>query len=50
MLDAADSTAHRATLWPLYEPPEYEPHRRIDFVRYEHGLPNLYDPDQAAPR
>ncbi|MGH9008341.1 MAG: hypothetical protein ACRDYF_00665, partial [Acidimicrobiia bacterium] len=34
---------------PLYEPPEYKPHRLIDRARYQQGLPNMFGPDQAAP-
>jgi len=49
VLDAAGSKDGRATLWPLYEPPEYRPHKLIDRVRYQQGLPNMFDPDQAAP-
>jgi uncharacterized protein with NAD-binding domain and iron-sulfur cluster len=49
VLDAAGSNGGRATLWPLYEPPEYRPHKLIDRARYQQGLPNMFDPDQAAP-
>ena len=49
VLDAAGSKAGRARLWPLYVPPEYEPWRAIDRDRYRQRLPNLFDPDQAAP-
>jgi uncharacterized protein with NAD-binding domain and iron-sulfur cluster len=49
VLDAADSSASRAKLWPLYVPPEFEPFRAIDLQRYRRGLPNALDPDRAAP-
>ena len=49
VLRAAGADAAPAGLWPLYEPPEYEPHRLVDQARYRQGLPNLYDPDQARP-
>jgi hypothetical protein len=49
VLAAAGSNDEPAKLWPLYEPPEYQPYRLIDRARYEQGLPNMFDPDQAAP-
>ncbi|HLB78528.1 MAG TPA: FAD-dependent oxidoreductase, partial [Candidatus Dormibacteraeota bacterium] len=49
VLKAAGSENEPAKLWPLYEPPEYQPYRLIDRTRYEQGLPNLFDPDQAPP-
>jgi uncharacterized protein with NAD-binding domain and iron-sulfur cluster len=49
LLDAADSTAPRAQLWPLYVPPEYQLFRDLDKHRYAARQPNLFDPDQAVP-
>jgi uncharacterized protein with NAD-binding domain and iron-sulfur cluster len=49
VLAAAGSNEEAAKLWPLYEPPEYQPYRLIDRARYEERLPNMFDPDQAAP-
>jgi uncharacterized protein with NAD-binding domain and iron-sulfur cluster len=49
VLAAAGSNEQAAKLWPLYEPPEYQPYRLIDRARYQRGLPNMFDPDQAAP-
>ncbi|MEW6472078.1 MAG: FAD-dependent oxidoreductase [Actinomycetota bacterium] len=49
VLAAAGSSDPPARLWPLYEPPEYRPYRMLDRVRYQQGLPNQFDPDQAAP-
>ncbi|MCA1845000.1 MAG: FAD-dependent oxidoreductase [Actinobacteria bacterium] len=49
VLKAAGSSECPAELWPLYRPPEYEPYRLVDEVRYRQGLPNMFDPDQAAP-
>ena len=50
VLAAAGSREAPATLWPLYEPPEYKPYRLLDRARYERRQPNTFDPDQAAPR
>jgi uncharacterized protein with NAD-binding domain and iron-sulfur cluster len=49
VLAAAGSNAQPAQLWSLYVPPEYEPFRSIDRTRYQQRLPNMFDPDQAAP-
>jgi uncharacterized protein with NAD-binding domain and iron-sulfur cluster len=49
VLAAAGSTDAPVQLWSLYRPPEYEPFKALDRVRYAQGLPNQFDPDQAAP-
>lgn len=43
LLDADGSTAERCHLWELFRPPEMEPLKRIDDVRYRLGLPNTFD-------
>ncbi|MGW2066446.1 hypothetical protein ACWCO9_38605, partial [Streptomyces sp. NPDC001937] len=43
LLDADGSTAGRCTTWGRYRPPELEPLKRIDEVRFEMGLPNTSD-------
>ncbi|MFI6253863.1 FAD-dependent oxidoreductase [Streptomyces sp. NPDC051016] len=43
LLDADGSTAARCHLWELFRPPEMEPLKRIDDVRYRLGLPNTFD-------
>ncbi|MGP3924703.1 hydroxysqualene dehydroxylase [Streptomyces sp. 8N616] len=43
LLDADASDAERCRIWPLYQPPEMEPLKRVDEVRYRLGLPNTFD-------
>ena len=43
LLDAAGSTAERATMYKLYDPPEFEPLKRIDAELFRAGLPNALD-------
>ena len=49
VLDAAGWTGSGAQLWSLERPPEYEAFKAVDLERYRLGLPNQFDPDQAAP-
>lgn len=49
VLGAARSNAPRCQLWELYRPPEYEWFKVVDRNRYQQGLPNMFDPDRAAP-
>lgn len=43
LLDADDSDAERCEIWELFRPPEMEPLKRVDEVRYRLGLPNTFD-------
>lgn len=43
LLDADNSGAERCRIWELYRPPEMEPLKRVDEVRYRLGLPNTFD-------
>lgn len=43
LLDADDSGAERCEIWELFRPPEMEPLKRVDEVRYKLGLPNTFD-------
>jgi uncharacterized protein with NAD-binding domain and iron-sulfur cluster len=43
LLDADNSDAERCRVQELYRPPEMEPLKRIDEVRYRLGLPNTFD-------
>ncbi|MEU9156607.1 FAD-dependent oxidoreductase [Streptomyces sp. NPDC048417] len=43
LLDADDSGAERCHVWELFRPPEMEPLKRVDEVRYRLGLPNTFD-------
>ncbi|MFG2938626.1 FAD-dependent oxidoreductase [Streptomyces sp. NPDC048282] len=43
LLDADGSTAERCHIRELFRPPEMEPLKRIDDVRYRLGLPNTFD-------
>ncbi|WP_369272775.1 FAD-dependent oxidoreductase [Streptomyces sp. R11] len=43
LLKADDSAAERCRTWGLYRPPELEPLKRVDEVRYRLGLPNTFD-------
>ncbi len=43
LLDAAGSNAERATMYKLYDPPEFEPLKRIDAELFKAGLPNALD-------
>ncbi|MFF0285453.1 FAD-dependent oxidoreductase [Streptomyces sp. NPDC005262] len=43
LLDADGSTTERCTTWGHYRPPELEPLKRIDEVRFGLGLPNTFD-------
>ncbi|TXL61136.1 hydroxysqualene dehydroxylase [Aeromicrobium terrae] len=42
ILDAADSNAERATMYKLYDPPEFKALKKIDAQRYKRGLRNLF--------
>ncbi|MDN3024776.1 FAD-dependent oxidoreductase [Streptomyces sp. S.PB5] len=43
LLDADNSDAERCEIRELFRPPELEPLKRIDEVRYRLGLPNTFD-------
>ena len=43
LLDADNSDAERCRVWELFRPPEMEPLKRVDEVRYRLGLPNTFD-------
>ncbi|MEU9291889.1 FAD-dependent oxidoreductase [Streptomyces sp. NPDC048275] len=43
LLDADNSGAERCHIWELFRPPEMEPLKRVDEVRYRLGLPNTFD-------
>ncbi|PAZ15935.1 FAD-dependent oxidoreductase [Streptomyces sp. SA15] len=43
LLDADHSDAERCEIRELYRPPEMEPLKRVDEVRYRLGLPNTFD-------
>lgn len=43
LLDAADSPATHAKVWPLYQPPELDGLKDLDARRYRAGQPNLFD-------
>ncbi|KOU60354.1 FAD-dependent oxidoreductase [Streptomyces sp. MMG1533] len=43
LLDADNSGAERCGIQELYRPPEMEPLKRVDEVRYRLGLPNTFD-------
>ncbi|MFF1809768.1 FAD-dependent oxidoreductase [Streptomyces sp. NPDC058251] len=43
LLDADNSGADRCEIWELYRPPEMEPLKRVDELRYKLGLPNTFD-------
>ncbi|MYU51746.1 MULTISPECIES: hydroxysqualene dehydroxylase [Streptomyces] len=43
LLDADNSGSERCHIWELYRPPEMEPLKRVDEVRYRLGLPNTFD-------
>ncbi|GAA3298352.1 hypothetical protein GCM10020295_33620 [Streptomyces cinereospinus] len=43
LLDADRSDAERCRVWELYRPPELEPLKRVDALRYRLGLPNTFD-------
>ncbi|MGW6362589.1 hydroxysqualene dehydroxylase [Streptomyces sp. NPDC055092] len=43
LLDADNSDAERCHIWELFRPPEMEPLKRVDEVRYRLGLPNTFD-------
>ncbi|MEU6349842.1 FAD-dependent oxidoreductase [Streptomyces sp. NPDC047072] len=43
LLEADNSDAERCRVWELYRPPEMEPLKRVDEVRYRLGLPNTFD-------
>jgi uncharacterized protein with NAD-binding domain and iron-sulfur cluster len=43
LLDADNSDAEPCRIWELYRPPEMEPLKRVDEVRYRLGLPNTFD-------
>ncbi|MGY6024945.1 hydroxysqualene dehydroxylase [Streptomyces spinosirectus] len=43
LLSADNSDAAPCEIWELYRPPEMEPLKRVDEVRYKLGLPNTFD-------
>ncbi|MGW2932339.1 hydroxysqualene dehydroxylase [Streptomyces sp. NPDC001156] len=43
LLDADGSAAARCVTWGHYQPPELEPLKRVDELRYRLGLPNTFD-------
>ncbi|MFF7974544.1 FAD-dependent oxidoreductase [Streptomyces sp. NPDC007905] len=43
LLDADNSGMARCRIWELYRPPEMEPLKRVDELRYRLGLPNTFD-------
>ncbi|MGW0628194.1 hydroxysqualene dehydroxylase [Streptomyces sp. NPDC002758] len=43
LLDADNSDAERCRIWELFRPPEMEPLKRVDELRYRLGLPNTFD-------
>ncbi|WP_316758689.1 hydroxysqualene dehydroxylase [Streptomyces herbicida] len=43
LLDTDNSGAGRCRVWDLFRPPEMEPLKRVDEVRYRLGLPNTFD-------
>jgi uncharacterized protein with NAD-binding domain and iron-sulfur cluster len=43
LLEAAGSAAEPATMYALYDPPEYEPAKRADAELFAAGLPNALD-------
>ncbi|MEJ8659048.1 hydroxysqualene dehydroxylase [Streptomyces sp. MS1.AVA.4] len=43
LLDRDGSDAPRCRVWELYRPPELEPLKRVDEVRFRLGLPNTFD-------
>jgi uncharacterized protein with NAD-binding domain and iron-sulfur cluster len=43
LLDTDGSTAQRCPIWTLYRPPEMEPLKHVDELRYQSGLPNMFD-------
>lgn len=43
LLDADNSDAEQCEIWELYRPPEMEPLKRTDELRYRLGLPNMFD-------
>lgn len=50
LLDAAGSTAPHCKVTPLFRPPEFEPVKEQDRLRYRLGLPNMFDVlDPRAP-
>ena len=42
ILDASDSTAERATMYKLYDPPEFKALKKVDAQRYKRGQRNLF--------
>nr|MDQ3935703.1 FAD-dependent oxidoreductase [Actinomycetota bacterium] len=43
LLDAAGSRAEPVTMYKLYDPPEFEPAKRLDAELYKAGLPHALD-------
>ncbi|RMI31496.1 FAD-dependent oxidoreductase [Nocardia stercoris] len=43
VLDAAGDSATRATIFPLFAPPVFDPLKQLDADRYRAGLPHLLD-------
>ena len=42
ILDASDSNAERATMYKLYDPPEFQALKKVDAQRYKRGLRNVF--------
>jgi len=49
LLGTDNSDAGPCEIWELYRPPEMEPLKRFDELRYKLGLPNTFDLGQARP-
>jgi hypothetical protein len=45
LLEASGSRAEPVEMFKLYDPPEFEPAKRVDAERYRQGQPNLLDLD-----
>jgi uncharacterized protein with NAD-binding domain and iron-sulfur cluster len=43
LLETDNSDAEPCEIWELYRPPEMEPLKRVDELRYRLGLPNTFD-------
>ena len=43
LLEASGSKAQPVRMFKLYDPPEFEPAKRVDAERYSQGQPNVFD-------
>ena len=43
ILDREGSAAARAEIWPLEEPPQFEPWKQLDADLYRRGRPHLFE-------